>query len=179
MKPPNGTTRKACGSPLCLLSIFFREPKTVQHLPIEWSEDSAKLIEQAPAIHQSLVEGRFMPDYEAWQAGEIGWKLELAGNRMISGADLPEGWISQLIREWAEENPEVRANLRQLEQSYPLLRRAGRAANVWLDEEDWLVSIGWQQDRSAFRTCLRLSEPEEGESAGSCIFCCRTGRTRM
>lgn len=28
-----------------------------------------------------------------------------------------------------------------------------------MDEEDWLISIGWQSDGTPFRTCLKLEEP--------------------
>ncbi|GAA3410217.1 DEAD/DEAH box helicase [Paenibacillus hodogayensis] len=35
---------------------------------------------------------------------------------------------------------------------------------LWTDEDDWLVSIGWSPDEAPFRPALRLTEPEEGES---------------
>jgi superfamily II DNA or RNA helicase len=35
---------------------------------------------------------------------------------------------------------------------------------LWTDEEDWLVSIGWNPDDAPFRPALRLSEPDQGES---------------
>lgn len=38
------------------------------------------------------------------------------------------------------------------------------AGELWKDEDDWLVAIGWTPDETPFRPALRLSEPEEGET---------------
>ncbi|PYI52625.1 DEAD/DEAH box helicase [Paenibacillus flagellatus] len=35
---------------------------------------------------------------------------------------------------------------------------------LWHDEDDWLVSIGWLPDETPFRPALRLSEPDTGET---------------
>lgn len=35
---------------------------------------------------------------------------------------------------------------------------------LWADEDEWLVSIGWTEDDAPFRPALRLSEPDEGEA---------------
>lgn len=35
---------------------------------------------------------------------------------------------------------------------------------LWSDEDDWLVSIGWSPDDAPFRPALRLSEPDQGET---------------
>lgn len=35
---------------------------------------------------------------------------------------------------------------------------------LWTDEDDWLVSIGWNPDDAPFRPALRLSEPDQGET---------------
>jgi SNF2 family DNA or RNA helicase len=35
---------------------------------------------------------------------------------------------------------------------------------LWTDEDDWLVAIGWSPDDSPFRPALRLSEPDQGET---------------
>ncbi|UQZ84828.1 SNF2 Helicase protein [Paenibacillus konkukensis] len=66
--------------------------------------------------------------------------------------------------EWGEEDSLLRQSIRQLEATYPLLQRGKLPADLWMDEEDWLVSIGWQTDSTPFRTCLQLSEPPHGGS---------------
>lgn len=35
---------------------------------------------------------------------------------------------------------------------------------LWTDERDWLVSIGWIPDEAPFRPALRLTEPEQAEA---------------
>jgi SNF2 family DNA or RNA helicase len=68
-------------------------------------------------------------------------------------------WMDSLISEWVREQPEFQQALQRLEQAHPLLA-GGLPADLWLDEEDWLVAIGWKTDSSPFRTCLQLVEPD-------------------
>jgi SNF2 family DNA or RNA helicase len=70
--------------------------------------------------------------------------------------------MDSLISEWVREQPEFGQTLQRLEQSHPLLLEGKNASDLWLDEEDWLVAIGWKHDASPFRTCLQLVEPEAG-----------------
>jgi SNF2 family DNA or RNA helicase len=67
--------------------------------------------------------------------------------------------MDSLISEWVREQPEFNQALQRLEQAHPMLA-GGLPADLWLDEEDWLVAIGWKQDSSPFRTCLQLVEPD-------------------
>lgn len=72
-------------------------------------------------------------------------------------------WMDSLISEWVREQPEFQQTLLRLEQAHPLLA-GGLPENLWLDEEDWLVAIGWKPDSSPFRTCLQLIEPDLDDS---------------
>ena len=56
---------------------YFSDPQPVQHLQLSWHQDCADLMRLAPAVREALASGSFMPDYEKWKAGEIGWKLQL------------------------------------------------------------------------------------------------------
>ncbi|CAK4836629.1 unnamed protein product [Aphanomyces euteiches] len=72
-------------------------------------------------------------------------------------------WMDSLISEWVREQPEFQQTLHRLEQAHPMLAGA-LPADLWLDEEDWLVAIGWKHDSSPFRTCLQLVEPDLDDS---------------
>ncbi|WP_441989659.1 DEAD/DEAH box helicase [Paenibacillus sp. 2RAB27] len=145
---------------------YFSEPQPVQHLQLKWHASSADVIALAPAIRESLATGRFMPDYEKWKSGEIGWKLQLPEELQLLETPAISRWIHALIPEWVDADGIMKDNLRKLESAYPLMRRGDVSAEVWLDEEDWLVSIGWRQDRTPMRTCLQLVEPDLAHGAG-------------
>jgi SNF2 family DNA or RNA helicase len=140
---------------------YFCGPAPVQHLEISWSREASALLRLAPHIRSALAAGKFMPDYGKWRAGETGWKLQLPDD--VQGLYTPEvqQWLDRLIPAWVDEDGEHKESLRQLEQAYPLMQRGQLPAGNWLDEEDWLVAIGWQQDTSPFRTCLQLVEPDD------------------
>jgi SNF2 family DNA or RNA helicase len=142
---------------------YFCSPSAVSHLKLDWSRELQELMRLAPHVKEALVQGRCMPDFTKWKAGELGWKLALPEHAALDGlTPLAEQWMDQLIPEWGEEDGVLRQSMRQLEQTYPLLRRGKLPADLWMDEEDWLVSIGWQTDGTPFRTCLQLSEPPQG-----------------
>ena len=65
----------------------------------------------------------FMPDYEKWKSGEIGWKLQLPEE--LQGLESPavSRWIHALIPEWVDADGIMKDNLRKLEAAYPLMRR--------------------------------------------------------
>ncbi|ULL13240.1 ATP-dependent helicase [Paenibacillus sp. H1-7] len=142
---------------------YFCSPSAVQHLKLDWSGELRELIRLAPHVKEALVQGRCMPDFAKWKAGELGWKLQLPEHAAADGlSPLAQQWMDKLIPEWSEEDSMLAQSIRQLEAAYPLLQRGKLPADLWMDEEDWLVSIGWQTDGTPFRTCLQLSEPPQG-----------------
>lgn len=145
---------------------YFSDPQPVQHLQLSWHQDCADLMRLAPAVREALASGSFMPDYEKWKAGEIGWKLQLPEELQALESPAVSRWIHALIPEWVDADGLMKDNLRKLEAAHPLMRRGEIGADLWLDEEDWLVAIGWRQDRSPMRTCLQLVEPDLAHSMG-------------
>ncbi|MCS7464845.1 hypothetical protein N0M98_32710, partial [Paenibacillus doosanensis] len=144
---------------------YFCSPAAVSHTKLEWSGELRELMSLAPHVKDALVQGRCMPDFAKWKAGELGWKLQLPEPVTENGiSELARQWMDRLIPEWGEEDSLLRQSIRQLEATYPLLQRGKLPADLWMDEEDWLVSIGWQTDSTPFRTCLQLSEPPHGGS---------------
>nr|WP_261381295.1 DEAD/DEAH box helicase [Paenibacillus cremeus] len=140
---------------------YFAAPAAVQHARLDFSRELKELTSLAPQVKEALTQGRFMPDFVKWKAGELGWKLQLQGPAASWAASpVAAQWLDALIPAWTHADGVMRQSLAQLERSFPLLQRGGAAAaELWMDEEDWLVSIGWQSDGTPFRTCLKLEEP--------------------
>jgi len=145
---------------------YFHDPQPVQHIKLHWDSECANLIKLAPAIREALATGRFMPDYDKWKTGEIGWKLQLPEELQALETPTVSRWIHALIPEWVDEDGVMKGTLRKLEAAYPLMRRGESDVGIWLDEEDWLVAIGWRQDRTPMRTCVQLVEPDQAQSLG-------------
>ncbi|WP_231571291.1 SNF2-related protein [Gordoniibacillus kamchatkensis] len=142
---------------------YFAEPAPAQHASIGWSREAAALRQLAHPVRRALTEGRFMPDYAKWRTGEIGWKLELDEDVRPLVTPEVKRWLDALVPSWVDEDGAQKATLRRLEAAFPAMRRGELPPEeLWLDEEDWLVAIGWQRDPSPFRTCLQLVEPLDG-----------------
>ncbi|MBP1153418.1 MULTISPECIES: DEAD/DEAH box helicase [unclassified Paenibacillus] len=139
---------------------YMAAPSYVQHQRLDFSRDLEELTRLAPAVKEALTQGRFMPDFAKWKAGELGWKLQLPEEESaLAASPVAQQWMDQLIPDWIEADGVMRQSLEQLERSFPLLSSGKEAVDLWMDEEDWLISIGWQSDGTPFRTCLKLEEP--------------------
>ncbi|GIP40338.1 ATP-dependent helicase [Paenibacillus sp. J31TS4] len=147
--PPGTMLELLCGEPL-------------QHLKLTWADALAGLRKAAPWVKEALDAGRFQPDFLKWKAGEIGWTLALAPEAPASGTPLYRAWIDALTAERVHDEPELAQALRRLEETLPALRGTTHQADMWRDEDDWLIAIGWKHDPRPFRTCLQLLEPEGG-----------------
>lgn len=140
---------------------YFCDTAELQHARVEWDAETAALKDVAPAIRRALANGSIMPDYHKWREGILGWKLDLSGESPLAETPLLRAWTDSLVEKEARKRPELKEALARLAEAYPRLSRGDISADLWLDEEDWLVSIGWKPDSSPFRTCLRLAEPED------------------
>ncbi|MEC0213864.1 ATP-dependent helicase, partial [Paenibacillus ehimensis] len=146
---------------------YLAAPGVVRHQRLAFGRELKELTQLAPHVKEALTHGRFMPDFAKWKAGELGWKLQLPEAAAAwSALPVAQYWLDRLIPAWIQEDGVMRQSLEQLERSFPLLGRGGgQAAELWMDEEDWLISIGWQSDGTPFRTCLKLEEPAESGGA--------------
>ncbi|MDF2936092.1 MAG: ATP-dependent helicase [Paenibacillaceae bacterium] len=139
---------------------YFCDPSELQHASIEWSTEAAPLKAAAPAIREALAAGRVMPDYDKWRQGSLGWKLQLPEELRGMESPLLKTWADTLIEAEVRRRSELQEALAKLTETVPRIMRGDMSADLWLDEEDWLVSIGWKPDTTPFRTCLQLVEPE-------------------
>lgn len=171
--------------PAAMALDYFCNTSDLQHAVFTWSDELAELKQAAPAVREALIAGRCMPDYAKWKQGKLSWKLRLDEARPAEvdrdDPDVDEDllvrdtfvdevvspllrdWMDSLISEWVREQPEFQQTLQRLEQAHPMLA-GDLPADLWLDEEDWLVAIGWKTDSSPFRTCLQLIEPDLDDS---------------
>lgn len=139
---------------------YLCNPAPAGHLSIVWDKECTDLLNLAPAIRKALANGEFMPDYDQWKRGEIGWKLQLPEELQHKETPMAKRWIEALIPEWVDADGAMKESLRQLEATYPLMRKGEITPDLWLDEEDWLLAIGWRHDPTPMRTCLQLVEPD-------------------
>lgn len=144
---------------------FLCDTPQLEHAPLLWGKELNQLKQLAPHIRKALFDGQFMPDYRQWRQGTIGWKLDLPDDAGSADTPLVRQWTEALIADWVKQQPEHAQILRSLEErqlngtASTLL--TDRADSLWMDEDDWLVAIGWKHDATPFRTCLQLIEPEQ------------------
>jgi len=144
---------------------FFAQPPQPEFISLQWSEEISQLQKTAPVIRELLAKGNWLPDYDQWQEGKRGWKLLFPPDYKPEH-NLPylDEWVSSIINEIADQNPEINRAWQQVVESCPLLDRDNPRTARFIDEEDWLTAIGCKQDTVPFRTCLRLIEPDEDPS---------------
>jgi SNF2 family DNA or RNA helicase len=131
---------------------YFASSEPLMHARLQWSSELGELVRQAKSVQEAIAAQQFMPDFDQWKTGRNGWKLELPEGQP---GPLLRGFADALAREALRGSGELEARLSRLAQGFPT---AG--PNAWLDEDDWLVAIGWRSDACPFRTGLQLVEPE-------------------
>ncbi|GAX88918.1 helicase SNF [Effusibacillus lacus] len=80
-----------------------------------------------------------------------------------------EDWFDSVVADVLRQEPEVAAAWEKVVQEHRFLQASPvhnepGGVDGWLDEEQWLVAIGWKRDEIPFRTCVQLVEPEDGEN---------------
>lgn len=139
---------------------FFTETPPLVHAGYVWSDTVEDLRRLSPYLKAALDAGRFMPDYEQWQQGTLGWKLQLpAEAQALAAGSVAHSYIAALAHSHAAADPAQRAVLQQLALHPAAHAGATEGERPWLDEQDWLSAIGWVHDPSPFRVCLQLIEP--------------------
>jgi SNF2 family DNA or RNA helicase len=140
---------------------YFCAPPFAEHIKLHWDTEAKALLGAAREVKEALIGGRFMPDFAQWKAARLGWKLQLPSGASGTEEPIVQEWIATLIPEWVQRDGQMKETLHRLEQAYPLLKQGASAADSWMDEEDWLVSIGWQTDATPYRSCMQLVEPQQ------------------
>ena len=138
-------------SPSWALSFFCHS--TDDHiLGYDMSTEALFYKESAAKIYDIIQEGRFEPDFSAWQEGEMSWFAEHL-------TPLELRWLSGAVNEIIETDEETNDVWEQLIASYPLLKPSRKQPSVF-DKQDWLEKIGLNERNIPFSFLLRLQEPE-------------------
>jgi SNF2 family DNA or RNA helicase len=143
---------------------YFSQPSVANsNVSFDFDEEYTALQRAAPIIQRALEEGGFVPDFAAWQRGEHGWKLRLhCVEDEAALATLPDAaaWIHAAIQQHIESSVDVTSTRAALAAAHPMLHTPD-AADLFTDEEEWLIAIGWLEDTTPFRVGLQLTEPVE------------------
>ena len=156
-------------SPLTALDFFTIQTWSGE-LDWRWSDEISGLMEAVPRLRKALASGYWKPDFSNWREGQRGWRMDwtrAAGfDDLLAKAPFIDEWAGLIINELIEQKPEINRAWEKILLSYPVLTPVqDRPQPLSGDEETWLEAAGWQQDRTPFRTCLELAEPEGENTA--------------
>lgn len=156
---------------------YWRHPAINPYASIQWENDIAIYAELAELIEQALMQGHIRPDYEAWRNGKIAWLItwpeqqehvlpHLHEERWI----IAEQWLTSIIEQYVSEEMtdlelgglrKARFTLERCKSAITMLR--AWHPNDWLDEDDWLLALGYEADPAPFRLALQLVEPTDSD----------------
>jgi SNF2 family DNA or RNA helicase len=157
-----------------LVIPFFAECKLLEHIEWKWDDHAAQLLEIAPILSSSIDEKKYKPSYTAFQAGKLQWtwdqtELDLHKqvilNQIGVNSDFSNGLsaaFSDCINHRYYGTKTAASDLRR---EYPLLFVRNSTVTNGLDEQGWLIAVGWKADTAPFRPLLQLLEPDEANSA--------------
>lgn len=153
---------------------FFAEAKLLRHIEWVWDELAERLARVAPLLGTSLEEKRYLPSYEAaFESGKLQWTwdeepMNPEERALLEAARSDEDFANGLKAAFSAAvfqtyygTEETAADLRR---EYPLLFAGKRAVDAGLDEQAWLVTVGWKADNAPFRPALQLLEPDGEET---------------
>ncbi len=142
--------------PLEALS-FFTNPQWLQHVSFIFSNELEEYRETANAIQHALVSGDFIPSFQDWKNGLIGWKLAHSPDNM---PPYTNRWLSHVMNEALSNHHRVKLAWEHVQSQFPALHVMGNELSNHMGETEWLQSIGLLEDDTPFRTCLQLVEAE-------------------
>ncbi|GAB2697923.1 DEAD/DEAH box helicase [Paenibacillus thermoaerophilus] len=125
---------------------------------VEWDEQAEDIRRIARQLKAAADAGDIVPDYDAWRQGRLAWRMR--GVDMLRDAGpLAAEWTEQFVRLRLERQGGLLEQWNRVQAAFPAMQRQALADDVWADEEDWLLAIGWTPDDTPFRVELRLEEP--------------------
>ncbi len=146
---------------------FLANGQLLEHIDWTWQPLAQPLCQIAPLLAACLEQKAYVPSYTAAQTGRLVWDWDL---KALSQAELDASSFAELDQEYIKSvraafsaavfhryygTRESDADLRQ---DYPLLFNKERMI-AGMDEQSWLIAIGWKPDTSPFRPLLQLLEP--------------------
>lgn len=117
-----------------------------------WERDSWTFVKEANEVYNLMKKDQVTPDFESWKAGVWAWKT---GGKRIE---------SQWLNEALSTLPNVDAISMPSGFNRDRMRGIPRqviSALSHLDEDEWLIKIGWREDPKPFKLIFELTEPDE------------------
>jgi hypothetical protein len=156
---------------------YLLEPGVLLHSSLTWEDGFTELQKGALFLNEAIEAGWYLPSYELWREGKNGWKFKVPVGQTERFRDLCNGafpesfwqsWFSRIVEEMLETEADFKLSSvwNRLVQEHKLLQVNARgfeallSESSWMQEEDWLLAIGWTHDDDApYRICVQLVEP--------------------
>ena len=163
----NGRTILMLNSEQALQFLTYSQPNNF--INIIYADHLISYQKLAHLYEQALIHGWFIPDTLNWSREHSAWRIQLPEQQHVDYADYievvgkanAERWFSLLIEHLIETDPSIR-------QAWDaLLQRSGVSQMLTSigDAEQWLVTVGFEQDYSPFKLALSLHEPKRGSQS--------------
>lgn len=142
---------------------FFSDLPTSSFITWEWDNEILEAAKRARSLKVILPEGNLIPDYEQYLLGFSGWKPK---HNMDNEFDELKYrvWLTQTVNDMlvAGQYPE-NSNWNTIKEINPIIEESIIRAEKYLDEEHWLLSLGWDKTELPFSIALQIIEPEEDD----------------
>lgn len=155
---------------------FFADLRLLQHVGWSWQGDAQLLTRLAPLLAGMLEARQYAPSFAAYREGQLRWAWTeqvlaeaaeadwddaAALHRLQERSGFAEGLQAAFSAAVFQRHYSTEAQAGDLRSEFPLLFSAGGRSAAGMDEDSWLMSIGWKADTAPFRPVLQLLEPDD------------------
>lgn len=155
---------------------FFAELELLSSIEWEWAGHGPALVRLTPVLSACLEQKQYIPSLPAFHEGKLEWSWDNTDAQRIMDQsqeyedqdELAEDTLTEGLR--ASFSAAVfgrfystEAEQADLHREFPLLFAEDRSAAAGMDEQAWLIAVGWRADSAPFRPLLQLLEPGEEE----------------
>lgn len=166
-------------SPITALEFFADQP-FLKILPIQWGPLAQSLFLWGPALREWLTGGRWRPGFSKNNPKQMRWSIQWPPDEAWPDKNPPEfleEWANSIIEELISRDVNTQKAWEALVKEQPnlLVFKSGTAKknligpsstsidNQWLDEDEWLESIGWSNGENPWNMALQLIEPANSQ----------------
>ncbi|MGM0806321.1 MAG: DEAD/DEAH box helicase [Bacillota bacterium] len=122
-----------------------------------WEEDSWAFVREANDVFRLMQKDKVTPDYEAWKTGVWAWRTD--------GERIESAWLNEALSTLPHDGSTYLPSNFNRDRMKGVPRQIISALNH-LNEEEWLIKIGWRKDPKPFDIIFELSEPaNDGEGS--------------
>ncbi|WP_238650635.1 DEAD/DEAH box helicase [Paenibacillus piscarius] len=154
---------------------FFADLRLLRHVGWSWQGDAKLLVRLAPLLAGLLEAKRYAPSLAAYREGQLRWAWDSKALAAAAEADWDDAAALHSLQERSgfaeglqaafsaavfQRYYGTEAQAGDLRSEFPLLFSGNSSAAAGMDEDSWLMSIGWKADTAPFRPVLQLLEPD-------------------